>query len=86
MKKLLSTLVLLLFAVLCNVNAQHKSLSSGSNEFKYDATGNAMNVADVNTKALKDFNKSFKNVTSEKWSWFQTVFLPALVITELKQK
>ena len=67
MKKLLSTFVLLLFAVLCNVNAQHKSLSSASNEFKYDATGNAMNVADVNTKALKDFNKSFKNVTSEKW-------------------
>jgi hypothetical protein len=68
MKKLLLTSVSLLFAVLvCKVNAQHQSLSSASNDFKYDATGNAANVADVNTKALRDFSKSFKNVTGEKW-------------------
>ena len=68
MKQLFSTFAILLIAVLVNnTNAQHKSLASSSNEFKYDAVGNATNASGVNVKAVKDFSKSFKNVTGEKW-------------------
>jgi len=68
MKQLFSTFAILLMAVLVNsANAQHKSLASVSPEFKYDATGSATNAADVNTKALKDFDRSFKDVANEKW-------------------
>src|SRR4051794_27358783 len=68
MKQLFSTFAILLIAVLVNnVNAQHKSLVSASTDFKYDAAGSAANATDVNSKALKDFSKSFKNVTGEKW-------------------
>ena len=67
MKQLFSTFAILLIAVLINnANAQHKSLAS-VNDFRYDATGNAATAADVNEKALKDFDKSFRNVTNEKW-------------------
>jgi hypothetical protein len=74
MKQLFSTLTILLISaiVLNSAHAQHKSLSSTHSQFKYDTavavnSGTAVDASAVNMKAVKDFSKSFKNVTNEKW-------------------
>jgi len=65
MKQLFSTIVILLTAVVFDsAIAQHKSLSSYDNP---TLNGSAVNASNVNMKALKDFSKSFKSVTGEKW-------------------
>ena len=76
MKQLFSTFAILLIAVMVNnANAQHKSFTSVSNELNYDAIGSAVNAADVSTKALKDFSRSFKNAANEKWYTVSDGFL-----------
>ena len=76
MKQLFSTFAILLIAVLVNnANAQQKSLTSVSNEFNYDAIASATRAADVSTKALKDFSRSYKNAVNEKWYTVSDGFL-----------
>ena len=74
MKQLFSILTILFISaiVLNGAHAQHKSLSKSSPKFRYDTaiamnSGNTVDASSVNTKAVKDFNKFFKNVTNEKW-------------------
>jgi len=73
MKRLFSTIAMMM-AILITANAQGKSTKLNPQDVKKaymfatsEANSSAINAADVNTHALKDFNKSFKNVTGEQW-------------------
>jgi hypothetical protein len=75
MKQKLSTICVLMFAIAVNTAiAQDKSLALNSSSFNtdygiavYSGHKSDMNATDVNAKALKDFSKTFKNVTDAKW-------------------
>jgi len=75
MKQIFSAFTVLLIAVTFNYAiAQDNSIAFNSPAFKYEfeiAMNNGhlfgIESSNVNAKALKDFSKSFKNVTSEKW-------------------
>jgi|SRR5215831_1698458 len=75
MKHALSTFSILLIAVVLNhAIAQDNSIAFNSPAFKYGYeiamdNGHLFGVesSNVSAKALKDFSKSFKHITNEKW-------------------
>jgi hypothetical protein len=86
MKQLFSTFAVLLITVLINnANAQHKSLAT-ENNFRYDAAGKAATATDVNKKALKDFDKSFRNVANVKWYTVSDGFFASFYVNGIETK
>jgi hypothetical protein len=74
MKKIFSTLAILVtIASAKNANAQHeKAMAFNSPDIQKTVllsteSSPKVDAADVNPKALKDFNKSFKNIKPEQW-------------------
>jgi hypothetical protein len=73
MKKIFSILVtLLISAILNSVNARDNSAAFNSAGFENiyrddNETSTARDAAIVSMRVLRDFAKSFKNVTNEKW-------------------
>ncbi|HEY6979051.1 MAG TPA: hypothetical protein VH396_22300 [Chitinophagaceae bacterium] len=73
MKKIFSMLVtLVISAILNGINAQGSSaafnLTASENIYQYDSKASTeKDAAIISMKVLRDFAKSFKNVTNEKW-------------------
>src|SRR6476660_6637550 len=92
MKKIFSALAILVtIATAKNANAQQdkaiafnspaiqKTILSTESSSKVDAS-------DVNTKALKDFNKSFKNISSEQWYKVTDGFIASFKENQIETK
>ena len=92
MKKIFSTLAILVTIASANVNAQQdKALAYNSPDVQKTLLLSTestpkVDAADVNAKALKDFNKSFKNISGEQWYKVTDGFIASFKENEIETK
>jgi hypothetical protein len=88
------SVIITAMALFSNVNAQLAKRSmqfnlkeSAFNEvYSYPAAADKANTATINTRALKDFNKNFKNAGKAEWSKIKNGFVAEFKINEVKTK
>jgi hypothetical protein len=89
MKKIFSTLAILVTIATANAQ-QDKAIAFNSPDVKKTILSTEsspkVDAADVNTKALKDFNKSFKNISGEQWYKVMDGFIASFKENEIETK
>lgn len=92
MKKIFSTLAILVtIAIAKNTNAQQdKAIAFNSPDIQKTVLSTEsspkVDAADVNTRALKDFNKSFKNISGEQWYKVTDGFIASFKESQIETK
>src|SRR4051812_45195969 len=92
MKKIFSALAILVtIATAKNANAQQdKAMAFNSPDIQKTLlsteSSSKVDAADLNSKALKDFNKSFKNITGEQWYKVTDGFMANFKENEIETK
>lgn len=89
MKKIFSTLAILVTIATANAQ-QDKAIAFKSPDVQKTILSTEsspkVDAADVNTKALKDFNKSFKNISGEQWYKVTDGFIASFKENEIETK
>jgi len=89
MKKIFSTLAILVTIATANAQ-QAKAIAFNSPDVQKTIlsteSSSKVDAADVNTKALKDFNKSFKNISGEQWYKVTDGFIASFKENEIETK
>jgi len=89
MKKIFSTLAILVTIATANAQ-QDKAIAFNSPDVQKTILSTEsspkVDAADVNTKALKDFNKSFKNISGEQWYKVMDGFIASFKENEIETK